>query len=161
MPSRKLSRGGDAFDDDANEQWIKKAAAAKAKYKHPDCEGLVTLAPHEVGVHPRDRDGAGSRWFRVHDLGAEVLYLGCDHDEPQGGCCVGAKSGGDAARTYNEKRVEYEPHFPRVSLALRFGSLEHSHFNYFTRCVDGACPSPCTTLTADGKLPLNVVAARR
>ena len=151
MPCQKKTRGGDATSLESTEQWIKKAAAAKAKYQHPDYKGLVTLAPHEVGVHPRNRDGAGLHWLRVHELGAEILHLGCDVDEPQGGCCVAEAPGSHLILNYNMALVKDEPHFPPVDAAMRFGSLEHSHVNTFLRCVAASCPSPCQSLTSDGE----------
>ena len=68
MPSHKTSRVEEALPREALEPWINKAAAAKAQ--HPYDQGLVTLAPHEAGVRPRNRGGAGLHWMRVHELGA-------------------------------------------------------------------------------------------
>ena len=68
--------------------------------------------------------------------------------------------GGHEIRKYNEELVEEQPHFPRVHAAMRFGSLEHSHFNMFLRCVAASVPSPCTAMTWEGKLSLNIIAEK-
>ncbi len=161
-PAAKCRRVGDsasASDTVPTEQWIRMSAAFKAKYKHQDFGEFTTLDPRVVGVHPLNRDGVGLSVERVHDLGARVFLLGTDQEEPQGGCCVCEEDGGSLIKDFNESMVRKVPGFPPAD-SIRFGSLEHGHFNFFLRCLSYRCKSSNEGMTVDGHLSVEKVRER-
>ena len=158
----KLQRSADVSPQlsMADTPWIRQAAALKSKYKHRAYEGLVTIPWSDMGVHPFNRDGVKMQWRRIHELAEQIVNLGCDPEDPQGGTCVAETPGDDKIRKHNAHFVEGIPELPSSTLAIRFGSLEHSHFAYACRCIAGAVTSQSALLAVDGFMSLEVLERR-
>jgi hypothetical protein len=94
----------------------------------------------------------------VHSRLGNVIDMGTDPEEPQGGVvlpdCADKKS-----LKHNIEFCSGVSGLPEVFDMMAFGSLEHGHFNYVLRCIVDQVASDCSRISTDGKLDAERVRA--
>ena len=122
--------------------------------------GLSTsmrLVPGVVGVHPRNRDGAGINSADVHDLLQSVMEVGFLQSRVH---AVAIEVASDSERQWNQRLVDSCSGRLGVmqSDRLRALSLCASHTNFMLRIVaDAAAHDGDSSITVDGKLDIDLV----
>jgi hypothetical protein len=132
---------------------VRLAAILRTKYHDPSFPGLTRIDPRELAPDPFNRKGNFPQKSRVLSLCTNILALGTDMEEPQGGAVIRQPPASTRLYDFVAKNCGQDSGFPLPEKnRLQFGTLEHSHYTMILRCFLYAVEGDIAGVSVRGKL---------
>ena len=126
-----------------SEPVIRRAAALRVKYRVILGNEGIRVPPEQIGMHPKNRDGAGPSGERCSQLLRDILHMGYDPPEANaGGVLVQEHPTIPYILPFNKKYTDGDDSLADVvEASLKYGSLAHGHLAQVFRNIHFAIAS--------------------